>query len=95
MFLRAGDRVIIRDLLYGIAVSSGNEAFVALAKTLSGSVEAFVEEMNREAAALGLTSASFADPHGLFADNVMSALDVARLSETLEPEIGPSDVFPL
>jgi D-alanyl-D-alanine carboxypeptidase len=54
-----------------------------------------VEEMNREAAALGLTSASFADPHGLFADNVMSALDVARLSETLEPEIGPSDVFPL
>lgn len=80
MFLKPGTRVKVSDLLYGIAVDSGNDAAVTLAAAVSGSVDAFVAEMNKEAAAIGLTTAHFADPHGLSPDDKMSARDMARLT---------------
>jgi D-alanyl-D-alanine carboxypeptidase (penicillin-binding protein 5/6) len=80
MFLKPGSRVKVRDLLYGMAVDSGNDACVTLAVALSGSVDAFVAEMNKEAAAMGLTTANFADPHGLSPDDRISARDMARLA---------------
>ena len=65
MYLRAGETLTVRDLLHGLMLASGNDAAVALAVQLSGSVEAFAEEMNRKAAALGIPDIHFANPHGL------------------------------
>lgn len=65
MFLEPGTRVSVRDLLTGLLVQSGNDAAIALAEAVSGSVEAFVQRMNEQAAALGLHATHFASPHGL------------------------------
>ena len=65
MFLEPGKRVSVNDLLYGLLVQSGNDAAIALAEAVSGSVEAFVQRMNQQAAAMGLRGTHFASPHGL------------------------------
>jgi D-alanyl-D-alanine carboxypeptidase (penicillin-binding protein 5/6) len=65
MFLVPGSSVKINDLIYGLMVQSGNDAAVALAETIAGSESAFVDRMNAQAQALGLTSTHFASPHGL------------------------------
>lgn len=80
MFLQPGKPVTVRQLIEGAAVASANDACVALAEHIAGSVEAFVEEMNAEARRLGLDSAEFHDPHGLSLANRISAADMARLS---------------
>ncbi len=79
MGLRPGDPVSVKDLVFGAAVGSANDACVVLAEAISGSPETFVAEMNREAARLGLHTASFADPHGLSPLDRMSARDLSRL----------------
>lgn len=81
MFLNAGDRVKVRDLLYGITVDSGNDACIAMAETISGSVDAFVAQMNQEAKALGLQTARFEDPHGLSPNDLISAREMAILAQ--------------
>ena len=48
MFLGVGQRVSVNDLLYGLMVSSGNDAAVALAEYLGGSTDGFTEQMNQE-----------------------------------------------
>lgn len=78
MFLEPEEVVTIEQLLTGIAVVSGNDACVVLAEALAGSEAAFVQMMNEKAEALGLPL-SFVDPHGLSADNVVTAEGVARL----------------
>lgn len=65
MYLKAGSRYTVEDLLYGMMLQSGNDAAVALACHTAGSVEAFAELMNEKAAALGLTQTHFRNPHGL------------------------------
>src|SRR5271170_7417833 len=65
MFLGVGQKVPVRDLLYGLMVSSGNDAAVALAEYQAGSTEAFAEKMNEQAAQLGLSDTHFANPDGL------------------------------
>ncbi|WP_313624232.1 D-alanyl-D-alanine carboxypeptidase family protein [Achromobacter sp.] len=65
MFLEPGSKVAVDDLLRGLMIQSGNDAAVALAEAVSGSVEAFVERMNGTAARLGLHATHFASPHGL------------------------------
>lgn len=65
MFLEPGQKITVKDLLLGLAVSSGNDAAIAAAVLVSGSVEAFLEEMNAEAAGLGLPLLHFADASGL------------------------------
>ena len=65
MFLEPGSLVTVDNLLRGLMVQSGNDAAVALAEAVSGSVEAFVERMNQTAVALGLHGTHFASPHGL------------------------------
>ena len=54
MFLEVGEVVTIEQLLYGIAVVSGNDACVALAEALAGTEELYVRWMNEKAAKLGL-----------------------------------------
>lgn len=79
MFLEPNTKVPLEDLIRGIAVVSGNDACIAVAEYLGGSVDGFVAMMNDEAKRLGLTQTHFVDPHGLSPDNRVSALDLAKL----------------
>ena len=63
--LKAGERITVRELLYGLMLRSGNDAAVALAIATAGSMEAFVGRMNEKAQALGLTNTHFENPNGL------------------------------
>jgi D-alanyl-D-alanine carboxypeptidase (penicillin-binding protein 5/6) len=80
MFVALGSRVPLEELIKGIAVDSGNDACVAAAEHLSGSVDTFVDAMNRKAKELGMTQTYFLTPHGLPADGqITSARDMATL----------------
>ena len=63
--LKEGDKITLRDLLYGLMLRSGNDAAVAIAEHISGSSEEFVVLMNAEAKALGATGSHFVTPNGL------------------------------
>lgn len=63
--LKTDDEVKLEDLLYGLMLKSGNDAAVAIAEHVGGSVEGFAEMMNKKAAELGLTDTHFVTPHGL------------------------------
>ena len=81
MYLKAGQAVSVRDLLYGLLLKSGNDAAVALAVHCAGSVEDFAAKMNEKAAALGMQNSSFRNPHGLNAEHHYStARDMAVLT---------------
>lgn len=67
--LKEGDQITLRDLLYGLMLRSGNDAAVAIAEHISGSVEEFVVLMNAEAKALGATGSHFVTPNGLHDEN--------------------------
>ncbi len=82
--LRAGERVSVRDLLYGLLMRSGNDSALDLALAAAGSQPRFVTEMNRRAAALGLADTHYANPIGLDQrGNFSSARDLATLSRRL------------
>ncbi len=81
MHLKAGERVSLRDLLYGLMMVSGNDAAVALAIHHSGSVEAFAYRMNARAAALGCEDTHFMNPNGLHdPQHYTSAYDLCRMA---------------
>src|SRR3990172_8144329 len=65
MGLQPGMEMSMRDLLYGLLLPSGNDAAIAIAEHVAGSVPAFVELMNEKADELGLRNTHFANPHGL------------------------------
>ena len=65
MFLQVGQKVGVNDLLYGLMVSSGNDAAVALAEYLGGSTDAFTQMMNDKAKEIGLKETHFDNPDGL------------------------------
>ena len=64
-----GDRVTLDELLHGLLIYSGNDAAVAIAQHIGGSVDQFVEMMNQEALELGATNTHFANPSGLQDEN--------------------------
>ncbi len=78
MFLEPGQRVTVAELMKGLAVCSGNDAAVALACHVAGSVPAFVRRMNEEAVQMGLTRLRFVDPSGLDGRNRITAREFAR-----------------
>lgn len=79
--LKTGDKITIRDLLYGLMLRSGNDAAVALAEYAGGSIEGFAELMNKKASSLGLTNTHFETPHGLDSDeHYTTAYELAILS---------------
>jgi len=80
MFLEPGERVTVQEILKGIAVSSGNDASIAMAQHISGSVDAFVAAMNKEAKDLGFTTMNFADPHGLSPQSMITAREFAEFA---------------
>jgi D-alanyl-D-alanine carboxypeptidase (penicillin-binding protein 5/6) len=82
--LRRGQRISVRDLLYGLILRSGNDAAYNLALAAAGSEARFVRQMNRYAAALGLADTHYANPVGLDQrGNHSSARDLATLTQRL------------
>lgn len=63
--LLAGDKMTLRDLLYGLMMRSGNDAAIAIAEHISGDTESFAVRMNEEARMLGATASHFVNPNGL------------------------------
>lgn len=92
VFLEPGEQMSVDDMLKAIAISSGNDAAVAMAEFVAGSEDAFVEMMNKKAAALGCENTHFCNCNGLDEpdDHYSSARDVAKISCAL---IKHSDVF--
>ena len=81
IYLRAGEEITLRGLLYGLLLQSGNDAAMVIACHTAGSVEEFVELMNRRAAELGMKDSSFANPSGLDHENHYSTpYDMALLA---------------
>ncbi|WP_422677591.1 D-alanyl-D-alanine carboxypeptidase family protein [Billgrantia ethanolica] len=82
MFIEVNTEVSIRDLLYGIIISSGNDASVAVAEHLAGGEAPFADLMNQHATRLGLHNTSFANATGLpHPEQYSSARDMALLSQ--------------
>lgn len=81
IYLQEGEKMTRRQLLYACMLPSANDASVALAESVSGQEEDFVELMNQRAAELGLLDTHFCNPHGLHAqDHYTTAYDLACLS---------------
>ena len=68
-WLKQGDQLTLEDLLYALMLPSGNDAAVAIAEHISGSVDAFADLMNQEAKKLGVTHSNFVNPHGYQDEN--------------------------
>ena len=81
VYLRAGEHLTVRELLYGLMLRSGNDCAVALALHVAGSVEAFAEMMNETASKAGCQNSHFVNPHGLHDDaHYTSARDLGKLT---------------
>lgn len=81
MYLQEGEILSLQELLYGLMLSSGNDAAVALALYCSGSIEEFAGQMNDKARMLGMKNTHFQNPHGLDAkDHYSTASDLAILA---------------
>jgi serine-type D-Ala-D-Ala carboxypeptidase (penicillin-binding protein 5/6) len=78
--VRAGERLTERQALMALLLPSANNVAVLLARYVSGSVDAFVDEMNGTAAALGLTRTTYTDPSGFDPGTVSTAVDQLRLA---------------
>ena len=84
VFLQANETYKVEELLKGIAIASGNDAVVAMAEKVSGSVSDFVALMNEKAKSLGLTNTKFLNPHGLDTEgHVTTAHDMAIIAREL------------
>lgn len=81
IYLREGEKLTVKELLYGLMLRSGNDAATALAIHAGKSLEGFVEMMNKKAQSLGLKNSQFCNPHGLHNDgHFTSAYDLAYIS---------------
>lgn len=81
IYLKEGEELTVRELLYGLMMRSGNDSAVALAIATGGSVEQFVKQMNYESKVLGLKNTNFTNPHGLHDDNhYTTAYDLAVIT---------------
>lgn len=84
VYLSVGEEIKLKDLLYGLMMRSGNDAAIAIAKTVAGSVENFVYLMNEYASTIGMKNTHFVNPHGLDNNGVgnkSSAYDMALLTK--------------
>lgn len=82
MHLRPGEQQTLRDLLYGLLLSSGNDAAVAIAESIAGSEKKFAEMMNAKARELGMQNTCFRNASGLpAAGHYTTAYDLALLAD--------------
>lgn len=96
LYLKAGERVSLEKLMYGLMLQSGNDAATALAITMGGGEDEeaaqarFVERMNEKAADLGCENTHFTNPHGLHHEqHYTTARDLAKIAE----EAMKKDIF--
>jgi len=81
IYLRQGEKHTVNDLLYAIMLRSGNDAAVAVAEHIGGSIEGFAALMNRKAAEIGAVNTHFDNPHGLdSATHYTTAYDLALIT---------------
>lgn len=81
IYLKVGEKLPLKTLLYGLMLRSGNDAATAIAEHIGGSVEGFVYLMNQKAEHLGLKNTHFTNPHGLdHAEHYSSARDLALIT---------------
>jgi len=91
IFLDEGEQITVDDLLKGIAVSSGNDACVAIAEHISGNCDDFVLRMNERAKKLGMKNTNFVNCNGLDApEHYSTAYDIALMSREL---MNHEDIF--
>jgi len=80
--LKRNDKITVNDLLFGLMLRSGNDAAIALAIHVGGSVSGFAEMMNQKAAQLGITNSHFVVPHGLDVEgHYTTAYDLAKIAD--------------
>ena len=81
MYLREGERLTLRELVYGLMLASGNDAAVQIALHIGGSVENFAKMMNERAREIGAMNTNFVTPNGLpNDDHYTTAYDLALIS---------------
>lgn len=82
LFLKEGEKIKLEDLVYGLMLRSGNDAAVAIAEKVGGSVDGFVWLMNQKAEEIGMKDTHFSNPHGLdnTKDHYSTAYDMALLT---------------
>ena len=82
IYIQVGEKMILRDLVYGLMLRSGNDAAVAIAKYVGGDVNKFVEMMNEKAKEIGMKNTTFNNPSGLDQEkgNYSTAYDMAILT---------------
>ena len=83
IYLKKGENISLRNLVYGLLLRSGNDSAVAIAEKVGGSVHGFVHLMNQKAREIGMFDTHFANPHGLddHEDHYSSAYDMALLTK--------------
>lgn len=87
---KKGEKIILLELIYGLMLRSGNDAAIAIAEGISGSVEEFVKVMNEYALNLGLIDTHFYSPHGLDnEEHYTTAYDMALITA----EAKKNDIF--
>ena len=83
IYLREGEKLTVRELLYGLMLRSGNDSAVALALHVGGSVDCFVDLMNKMAKSVGANDTHFVNPHGLHDENhYTTAYDLALITSS-------------
>jgi D-alanyl-D-alanine carboxypeptidase (penicillin-binding protein 5/6) len=82
IYLKPGEKIKLRDLVYGLMLRSGNDSAVAIAEHVGGSLEGFVFLMNQKAQEIGMSKTHFDNPHGLddSKDHYSTAYDMAKLT---------------
>ncbi|WP_078391233.1 D-alanyl-D-alanine carboxypeptidase family protein [Shouchella patagoniensis] len=82
LYLVAGEKLTLEDLVYGLMLRSGNDAAMAIAEYVGGSAEGFVYLMNQKAEEIGMSNTLFRNPHGLdtHPDHLSTAFDMALLT---------------
>ncbi|OLO42640.1 D-alanyl-D-alanine carboxypeptidase [Alkalihalophilus pseudofirmus] len=83
LYLKAGEKIKLEDLVYGLMLRSGNDAAVAIAEHVGGSLEGFVYLMNQKAQEIGMSRTVFSNPHGLddHEEHYSTAYDMAILTQ--------------
>jgi serine-type D-Ala-D-Ala carboxypeptidase (penicillin-binding protein 5/6) len=83
IYLKPGENIKLEDLVYGLMLRSGNDAAVAIAEYVGGSLDGFVYLMNQKASEIGMDQTHFANPHGLddHEDHFSTAYDMALLTK--------------
>lgn len=83
IYIKKGEKLTLRDLVYGLMLRSGNDAALAISNFVSGNTEVFVQKMNEKAKEIGMKNTTFNNPHGLdekeMVGNYSSAYDMAIL----------------